>query len=232
MKKYKAVVVHSGGMDSSICLLLAIKTHGRENVLSLGFTYGQRHSVELVKANEICKNYEIDRTVIDINCLSEITDNALINNVIPIGQNKDKTPNTLVVGRNGLMTRLAAIHAQNLGASEIYLGVIEVEEANSGYRDCSRNYMDKMQEILQIDLDDNKFYIQTPIVKMNKLETMVLADDEGELKYLLENTISCYEGFGGIGCEKCPACLLRNEGIREFIKLKPEFEFSYKSEII
>jgi 7-cyano-7-deazaguanine synthase len=232
MKKYKAIVVHSGGMDSSICLLLAIKKHGRENILSLGFTYGQRHSTELKKATEICNNFQVDRTVIDINCLSEITDNALINNVIPIAIKEDKTPNTLVIGRNGLMTRLAAIHAQNLGASEIYLGVIEVEEANSGYRDCSRDYMDKMQEILQIDLDDEGFSIQTPIVKMNKLETMLLAYDEGELKFLLENTISCYEGFEDIGCETCPACLLRNEGINEFLKLKPEFEFSYKDAVI
>lgn len=213
----KAVVVHSGGMDSSICLALAIQDFGADNVLSLSFRYGQRHSNELQQAAKICRDWGVDHYVLQLDCMQEITENALMNADIPIEHHEGKAPNTLVVGRNGLMARLAAIHAHHLGAGCIYMGVIEVEEANSGYRDCSRHYMDLMQEILRLDLDDEHFEIRTPVVKMTKCQTMELADRLGVLDYLLKETITCYEGIGGKGCEQCPACKLRNEGIRQFL---------------
>jgi 7-cyano-7-deazaguanine synthase len=122
MKK-QAIVVHSGGMDSSICLGLAVEQYGAENVLAMSFTYGQRHSNELDFAEQICKEWSVDRTVVDLNCLSEITDNALTNSSVEITSNS-KSPNTLVVGRNGLMARVAAIHAEHLGAECIFMGVI------------------------------------------------------------------------------------------------------------
>ena len=217
MKK-KAIVVHSGGMDSSLCLALAICEFGSENVLSLSFRYNQRHFNELQQAEKICEKWKVDHLVLDITCLAEITKDALTRHDIPIEQKDGEAPNTLVVGRNGLMARVAAIHAQNLGAHCIYMGVIEVEEANSGYRDCSRRYMDLMQQILRIDLDDPEFEIRTPLVKMTKLETMVLGYHLGVLDYLLKETITCYEGVPQKGCESCPACHLRNEGIEQFRK--------------
>lgn len=227
----KAVVVHSGGMDSSLCLALAIDQFGAENVLSLSFTYGQRHSIELDCAKKICKEWKVDNKVVNISCLNEITDNALMNNDIEIKSN-NKTPNTLVVGRNGLMARVASIHASHIGANCIYMGVIEIEEANSGYRDCSRKYMDIIQASMRMDLASNDFDIKTPLVYMNKKQTMELGYNMGVLQFLLENTISCYEGKPKVGCGKCPACKLRNEGIREYLSVNPDFEFSYKSQII
>ncbi len=221
MKK-KAVVIHSGGMDSSICLALAIKGFGAENVLSVSFSYSQRHSVELQQAAKICKQWKVDHVTLSINCLKEITTNALMDETQAIEHLPEEAPNTLVVGRNGLMARLGAIHAHHLGAHCIYMGIIEVEEANSGYRDCSRHYMDLMQEILRIDLDDVSFEIRTPLVKMTKKQTMELAYKEGILDYLLEETVSCYEGVRGWGCKTCPACKLRNEGIRQFIAEHPD----------
>lgn len=229
MKK-KTVVVHSGGMDSSLCLALAIKEYGAENVLSLSFTYNQRHSIELEKAKNICKEWSIDHTIVDVQCLSEVTDNALTNTNIKI-ENNNKKPSTLVVGRNGLMARIAAIQGENLGAESIYMGIIEVEEANSGYRDCSRKYMDIIESALRLDFDNPDFEIKTPIVKMTKAETNELAYEMGILEFLLENTLSCYEGVEGEGCLKCPACDLRNAGIRELLKKHPEVEFSYKSKL-
>lgn len=213
----KAVVVHSGGMDSSICLAIAIKEYGPDQVLSLSFRYGQRHLNEVAQAARICCDWNVDHYVIQLDCLREITDNALMSSDTPISKKQGTTPpNTLVVGRNGLMARLAAIHADALGAQCIYLGVIEVEQANSGYRDCSRRYMDLMQEILRLDLGNPLFEIRTPLVKMTKCQTMELADELGVLDYLLQETITCYEGIRGAGCQKCPACFLRNEGIRQF----------------
>ncbi len=230
MKK-KAVVVHSGGMDSSICLALAIEQYGKENVLAMSFTYGQRHAIELDYAAKICEDWEVVRVVIDLNCINEITDNALTNKNTEIEHKKGKAPNTLVVGRNGLMARVASIHAEHLGAECIFMGVIEVEEANSGYRDCSRKYMDIVQAAMRIDVNNPLFEIKTPLVFMTKKQTMDLAYQMGILHYLVENTISCYEGIPKQGCGKCPACKLRNAGLREFIKTNPDFEFSYKDKI-
>lgn len=223
MKK-EAIVIHSGGMDSSICLATAINDFQRKKVLSLSFQYGQRHSNELEKAREISKNWGVDHVVLSIDCLQEITENALMDSTIEIaGVGESHTPNTLVVGRNGLMARLGAIHAQNLGAHCVYMGVIEVEEANSGYRDCSRRYMDLMEEILRMDLDDPEFSIRTPLVKMTKKETMELAYKQGILEYLLDETITCYKGISHLGCQECPACELRNEGIQQFKMEHPDF---------
>ena len=229
--KKNAIVVHSGGMDSSICLALAVDQYGAENVLSMSFTYGQRHSAELDVAKKVCKDWGVEHTIVNLECLQEITDNALTNKNLVIEHKRGKAPNTLVVGRNGLMARLAAIHADHLGAKAIFMGVIEVEEANSGYRDCSRKYMDIVQAALRMDLGSNEFEIKTPLVYMTKCETMNLAYEMGNLHYLLENTISCYEGIPKAGCGKCPACKLRNEGLREFVKNHKDFVFSFKNDI-
>lgn len=231
MKK-KAVVVHSGGMDSSLCLALAVKDFGAENVLSVSFTYNQRHSIELTRATEISKHFNVDHVQLDLSCLSQITSSALIGNSEKIEHKAGEAPNTLVTGRNGLMARVAAIHANSLGAHCIYMGVMELEGANSGYRDCSRKYMDIIQSALRIDFDDQNFEIRTPLVLMNKKETMSLGYDLGVLEYLLETTVTCYEGIPKEGCMKCPACKLRNTGLKIFSLEHPELKFSYKEKIL
>lgn len=214
----KAVVIHSGGMDSSICLALAKQEFGPDQVLSLSFSYGQRHAPELVQAAKIALNWGVDHTVINLDCLQEITTNALMDSTVAIHQEIDKPPNTLVTGRNGLMAHLGGIHAHHLRAYCIYMGVMGLEGTNSGYRDCSREYMDLQQQILRLDLDDPAFEIRTPLVHMTKKETMEVAFELGVLYYLIEETITCYEGLRHPGCQKCPACKLRNEGIVEFFQ--------------
>lgn len=223
------VVIHSGGMDSSICLALAIQEFGVDNVLSLGFDYGQRHNTELEAAAKICEDWTIDRLVVKIDCLRQVTENALLNHAITI-EHKDHSkensaPNTLVVGRNGLMARLGAIQAHRLGAHCIYMGAV-LEDVAGGYRDCSRHYMDLMEKILKIDLDDPIFEIRTPLTSMTKQQTMELAQKLGVLDYLLEETVSCYEGVRGEGCKKCPACILRKQGLEAFAT-----NFSNKSRV-
>lgn len=228
MKK-KAVVVHSGGMDSSLCLALAVKEFGASEVLSLSFDYDQRHSDELTRARLISSYFKVDHAELNLSCLGQITESALIGKDKKIEHKKGEAPNTLVVGRNGLMARLAGIHAHSLGAHCIYLGVMELEAANSGYRDCSRAYMDIVQSALRLDFADSQFEIRTPIVSMTKKETMELGLKLGCLEFLLENTITCYEGIPKEGCGKCPACKLRNEGLKSFSLEHPEFQFSYKA---
>lgn len=225
----KAIVVYSGGMDSSICLALAKEQHGTENVLAMSFTYGQRHSTELDAAKKICAEWGIDHKIINLDCLQEITTNALTNKDIPIEHKEGNPPNTLVVGRNGLMARIAGIHAESVGANEVYMGVIEVDGSNSGYRDCSRKYMDIIQAGLRFDIGSSNFEIKTPIVYMSKKQTMELAYQMGILHYLLDNTVTCYEGVPGYGCGKCPSCELRNTGLKEFLAEHSDFTFSYRN---
>lgn len=223
----KTVVVHSGGMDSSLCLALAIRDFGRDNVLSLSFCYEQRHSVELIQAAKICRDWGVDHTILDLPFLSAITDNALTNPLLHFTHIPGHSPNTLVTGRNGLMAMIAGIHAQHLGGRCIYLGVIGVDAANSGYRDCSRAYMDLVQSVLRIDLDDPSFEICTPVVNMTKKETLILGLELGILDYLLRETITCYEGIPQQGCRTCPTCRLRNAGISEFLSEYPDFPIPY-----
>ena len=193
MKK-KSIVVHSGGMDSSICLALAIEHDGAENVLSISFTYGQRHSKEIDFAKKICLEWNVDHRVINISSLNDITENALMDSSIDIKHLKGEEPNTMVIGRNGLMARIAGIHAEHIGANCIYMGIIEVDSANSGYRDCTRKYMDIIQAGLRVDLNNQQFEIKTPLVYMDKKQTLELGYQMSILHYLIENTLSCYEG--------------------------------------
>lgn len=224
----KALVIHSGGMDSSICLALASQEFGKENVLSVSFSYHQRHTSELTQAAQICHDWGVDHIVLSIPCLQAITRNALIDACIPIEHLPNQIPNTLVIGRNGLMAHLGGIHAQHLGAHCLYMGVLELEGTNSGYRDCSRHYMDLQQKILRIDLDDPIFEIRTPLIRLTKKQTLEKAHELGILSYLLQQTMTCYEGIREMGCQKCPACVLRHQGILEFLKDYPNFQMPYK----
>ncbi len=227
--KKQAIVCHSGGMDSSICLALAIREFGAENVLSMSFSYGQRHSIELTQSAKICQAWQVDHVVLNVGCLQEITESALIGSKLAIKHEAGQVaPTTLVVGRNGLMGRLAAIHADHIGANCIYMGVIEVESASSGYRDCSRAYMDLLQEILRIDLDNSQFEIRTPVVGMTKCETMEVAAELGILEFLLMETVTCYRGILHAGCNDCAACHLRNQGSREFLHAHSDFIMPYQ----
>jgi 7-cyano-7-deazaguanine synthase len=225
-----AIVVHSGGMDSSLCLALAVQKHGKEGVLSLSFDYGQRHQTEIGRAAQIAAHFQVDHAVLGLQCLEQITSSALTRK-IPIVHKPGEAPNTLVPGRNGLMARLAGIHAHSLGAKVIYLGVMELEGANSGYRDCSRSYMDLIQAALRVDFADPTFSIETPLIAMTKAQTMELGHQLGVLPYLLENTITCYQGVEHEGCQACPACKLRNDGLREFLKTHAGVEFSWKAKL-
>lgn len=231
----KAVVIHSGGMDSSVCLKLAIDEFGKENVSTVSFDYNQRHRSELESAAKINNDWRVQHIVINIDYLSKITTNALVNMGTEIKQNKDmkkdEAPNVLVVGRNGLMVRIASIYAHNLGADYVYTGILGLDNT-SNFRDCSREYMDRMQDILRIDTENDKFEIRTPLVEMDKFESMELAYKLGVLEYLLEETISCYRGISKAGCGNCPSCEFRNDALRKLVSIHPEIKFSYKDQII
>lgn len=219
----EAIVLHSGGMDSSLCVAHAVERYGAERVLSLGFAYGQRHSDELVRAERIAEHFGVRRHVVELRFYASLTRNALMDADMPFEQRPGEAPNTLVTGRNGLMMRLGAILAEQLGARILYAGVIGVEAANSGYRDCTRHYVDLIQDILRLDLGDARFEIRTPLVHMTKAETMEFGLALGCLPFLLEATVTCYDGIPLAGCRRCQACELRNEGLAVFLAEHPDF---------
>jgi 7-cyano-7-deazaguanine synthase len=210
-------------MDSSLCLALAIEEFGSANVHSLSFHYEQRHAYEVECAKRISAEWNVSHRTIDLTALQKLTHNALMDPSIPIEHPSDGPPNTLVMGRNGLMAHLAGIFAEHVGARCLYMGVMALEAANSGYRDCSREYMDLVQSTLRMDLGDPGFEIRTPLVNMLKKETMALGYRMGILEFLLRETVTCYEGVSLKGCQTCPACLLRNEGLAAFCKENPSF---------
>jgi 7-cyano-7-deazaguanine synthase len=214
----KAVVIHSGGMDSSICLALAINEFGSDEVISLTFSYGQRHSNEVEAAKKITSKWGVEHKIVTLDFLDQLTTNALMDSTLPIIQNGAEPPNTLVLGRNGLMARLGAIFACSRGANVIYMGIMGLEGAHSGYRDCSREYMDLEERVLKLDLDNPLFEIRTPLVHITKLESLKLAERLGVVDYLLKETITCYEGLPGFGCRVCPSCRLKNQAVDEFKK--------------
>lgn len=229
LKDKKAVVIHSGGMDSSLCLALAIEEFGREQVHSLSFHYGQRHSPELIQAKKICEAWGVSHTELPLTYLAPNDDNALTKHQQSVVQ---QPANTLVVGRNGMMTHIGGLFAYQLGAQFLYLGIIEADSKISGYRDCNRPYMDFIQKILQIDFDNPNFEIRTPLVHMTKKETMYLGQKLGILEYLLEETITCYQGIPHYGCGLCLSCRLRNEGIQQFLAENPSFSMPYEKTVM
>jgi len=216
MKK-AITVLHSGGMDSSLCLALAVEEFGVGGVFSLSFDYDQRHHHELESARTVAAHFAVHHEVLDISCLRACwKESALVGKDLKIEATPGAIPNTFVVGRNGLFVHLAAIYGAQYGAHILSLGVMERPDANSGYPDTSRHYMDLVQEMCRLDLGLRNFEVRTPLINMTKLETLELAAAKNILPWLLENTISCYEGVPREGCRQCPSCRLRNEGIASF----------------
>ena len=104
-----------------------------------------------------------------------------------------------------------------------------LEAQHAGYRDCSQEYVDLKQEILRIDLGNPHFEIRTPLMHLTKKEAMEVAHQLGVLEFLMENTISCYEGIPKEGCGECPSCLLRLKGVHEFQLAHPEIHLPYRA---
>jgi len=216
-KKFKMIIILSGGMDSAICLALAVKKYGSERVMALTFDYGQRHRMELKQAKIIAKYFQVAHSTMKINFFKLIGKSALLNKNIKIKKEKNAPPNTMVTGRNGIFALIGAMVAHQKGASAISMGVMGLEAANSGYPDCSPNYISLIENVIRLDLQNKRFKIHTPLINLSKKETMGIADKLGVLEFLWKNTISCYEGLREKGCEKCPACILRNAGIKEYL---------------
>ena len=217
--KRKAVVVFSGGQDSTTCLLYAVQQY--DEVHAITFDYGQRHVQEIEVARQIAADLNLAaHKVLDVGLLNELAVSALTRDAIPVSNDLQENglPNTFVPGRNILFLTLAAIYAYQVGADTVITGVCETDF--SGYPDCRDEFVKALNHAVKLGMErDVKF--ETPLMWLNKAETWALADKIGRLNYVRQKTLTCYNGVIGDGCGECPACKLRAKGLHDY-QLAPD----------
>lgn len=220
-----ALVLLSGGQDSTTCLAWALDRF--EAVTTVGFEYGQRHSVEMQcrtvirekigRVNPVWQLRLCGDTVIDASILSSLSTTALTGPQ-EIGTTTEGLPTTFVPGRNIFFLTLAAVVAYQQNIRHIVTGVCETDY--SGYPDCRDDTIKAMQLALNGAMA-RQFVIHTPLMWIDKAATFQMADDLGGaelIELVLEHTHTCYQGdrahrhAWGYGCDACPACELRRAG--------------------
>nr|MDH3072856.1 7-cyano-7-deazaguanine synthase QueC [Bacillus velezensis]MDH3104444.1 7-cyano-7-deazaguanine synthase QueC [Bacillus velezensis] len=217
MKKEKAVVVFSGGQDSTTCLLWALQNF--EEVETVTFHYNQRHQEEIDVAKSIAEKLGVKNHLLDMSLLNQLAPNALTRDDIEIEAKDGELPTTFVPGRNLVFLSFASILAYQIGARHIITGVCETDF--SGYPDCRDEFVKSCNVTVNLAME-KPFVIHTPLMWLNKAETWKLADELGALDFVKNNTLTCYNGIIADGCGECLACLLRNKGYDEYMKLKGE----------
>ncbi|WP_436860392.1 7-cyano-7-deazaguanine synthase QueC [Mammaliicoccus lentus] len=215
LKNDKALVVFSGGQDSTTCMFYAKENFKEVELLT--FQYGQRHDLEIEVAENIAKEQGLKHHILDMSLLSQLSPNALTDHNMEIENNEDGIPNTFVPARNLLFLSFAGALAYQIGAKHIITGVCETDF--SGYPDCRDSFIKSMNLSLNLSMD-NDFVIHTPLMWLNKQETWALSDELGALDYVREHTLTCYNGVIADGCGECPACKLRNQGLSQYLELK------------
>ncbi|ANZ34008.1 7-cyano-7-deazaguanine synthase QueC [Staphylococcus carnosus] len=211
----KALVVFSGGQDSTTCLFYAKEKF--EEVELVTFQYGQRHDTEIEVAKKIADEQGLKHHILDMSLLSQLTPNALTQHNLEIEQTDDGVPNTFVPARNLLFLSFAGALAYQIKARHIITGVCETDF--SGYPDCRDDFVKSMNVTLNLSMDKN-FVIHTPLMWLDKKETWALSDQLGVLDYVRNQTLTCYNGIIADGCGECPACKLRARGLNAYLEEK------------
>lgn len=214
MNKNKALVVFSGGQDSTTCLFWAIKEF--EQVHAIIFDYGQRHAQEIKIAQEICQELQIVHEVLSVPLLGQLGKNSLTHSEILMDKDKSNKnyPNTFVPGRNLFFLSIAAVRARENNISHIVTGVGETDF--SGYPDCRDAFIKSLNVTLNLAMD-YPFVVHTPLMWLNKAQIWELSHNLGVFDFVRQRTLTCYNGIIGDGCGECPSCRLRKEGLEDFL---------------
>ena len=214
----KALVVFSGGQDSTTCLLWAKKNF--HQVETLNFFYGQRHSVERSCAKKIAALLEVPYHEVDLSFASALSKNSLTTvEDIELNGTFKNLPSTFVIGRNALFLTVAAAWGLGKGFEDYVFGACQVDY--SGYPDCRENFIRSQAQTLSL-ATDSAVKIHTPLMNLTKADTFALAESLGGLSLILDETHTCYLGertqkhAWGFGCGTCPACELRRRGFDDF----------------
>ncbi|QTD44667.1 7-cyano-7-deazaguanine synthase QueC [Ottowia testudinis] len=229
----RALVLFSGGQDSTTCLADALTRF--ERVETIGFDYGQRHHVELAQRGVVLREWRArfpawaarlgDDHVLDVGVLGRVSETSLTRDMA-FRMEAGGLPNTFVPGRNLLFLTLAAALAYRRGLTVLVTGVCETDY--SGYPDCRDDTMKALQVALSLGMDQ-RLLIDTPLMWLDKAATWQLAHDLGQradpagggdalVQLIVEHTHTCYAGdrtqrhAWGYGCGACPACDLRAAG--------------------
>ncbi|NNE62229.1 MAG: 7-cyano-7-deazaguanine synthase QueC [Woeseia sp.] len=206
-----AVVVLSGGQDSTTCLYWALQRFS--DVRTVTFDYGQRHRIELDCAARIAAEVGVAHQQLPLDSLSALGGNSLTDAGIAVGSEpaaEGELPNSFVPGRNLLFLTLAAAYAWQFEINDLVTGVAQTDY--SGYPDCRQNTLDALQQTLRLGME-REFVIHTPLMNLSKKETVLLAQSIGALE-ALALTHTCYNGARP-PCGQCPACVLRAKGFEE-----------------
>jgi 7-cyano-7-deazaguanine synthase len=225
MHHKNALVLFSGGQDSTTCLALALSRY--ERVETVGFDYGQRHSVELNSRIAVLARIRAqfpqwagllgEDHMLDLAVLGSVSETSLTRDMA-FRMESSGLPNTFVPGRNLLFLTLAAALAYRRGIDVLVTGVCETDF--SGYPDCRDDTMKAMQLALSLGMD-KRFLIETPLMWIDKAQTWAMAHSLGGralVELIIEHTHTCYLGdrehrhAWGYGCGQCPACELRARG--------------------
>ena len=233
-----ALVLFSGGQDSTICLALALSKY--ERVETIAFDYRQRHHVELACRLNVLREIRAQFPhwapklgqdhLLDLGVLGEVSDTSLTRDTA-FKMEQSGLPNTFVPGRNLLFLTLAAAVAYRRDLQVLVTGVCETDF--SGYPDCRDDTMKAMQLALSLGMD-KRFLIETPLMWIDKAATWQMAWELGEqaapggggkalVDLVIEHTHTCYLGDRthrhpwGYGCGECPACALRERGWRKYL---------------
>ncbi|MBR4555421.1 MAG: 7-cyano-7-deazaguanine synthase QueC [Ruminococcus sp.] len=216
----KALVLFSGGLDSSTCLAYAVKEHGRENVLALSIYYGQKHDKELEAARNVAEYYGVRRQTLDLAAIFAGSDCSLLKGSeenVPMESYADqlsktdgKPVSTYVPFRNGLFIASAASIALSNGCSLIYYGAHSDDAAGNAYPDCSDRFNNAMNEAVFTG-SGGQLSIKAPFVGLTKADVVKLGS---ELGVPFELTWSCYEG-GDKPCGTCGTCRDRAEAFKK-----------------
>ncbi len=226
-----ALVLFSGGQDSTVCLAWALERFAC--VETLGFDYGQRHAIELDMRGRLRERMAAlkpewkarlgEDRVVRLDALAAISETALTRDMA-IEVSESGLPTTFVPGRNLVFLCFAGALAYRRGARHLVAGMCETDY--SGYPDCRDDTIKAMQVALSLGLDKS-VAVHTPLMWIDKADTFALAEEIGGQAFLdlvIEDSHSCYLGDRakrhnwGYGCGTCPACQLRAQGFAKFIE--------------
>lgn len=221
LKNKKAVVLFSGGIDSTTCLAMAIKRYGVENVLALSMFYGQKHDKEVNCAKAIVDFYGVDHVTKDLSTVMEFSNCSLLKQSTEEIKHQsyaeqleemggEGTVDTYVPFRNGLMISCASAIALSVGAEVIYYGAHADDAAGSAYPDCSPEFWNAMNMAI-FEGSGKKLMLQAPLLHFNKTDVVAKGLDLNAPYHL---SWSCYEG-GDKACGTCGTCIDRKRAFEE-----------------
>ncbi|MCX8958017.1 7-cyano-7-deazaguanine synthase QueC [Erwinia psidii] len=211
----RAVVVFSGGQDSTTCLVQALQQYNEVDCIT--FDYGQRHRAEIDIARQLSQSLGARaHKTLDVTMLNELAISSLTRDSIPVpayDPSASGLPSTFVPGRNILFLTLASIYAYQIEAEAVITGVCETDF--SGYPDCRDEFVKSLNQAIVLGMA-REVRFETPLMWLNKAETWALADYWHRLSLVRDETLTCYNGIKGEGCGECAACNLRANGLREY----------------